>query len=266
MKMIFNLFKSGTEERPDDVKGIRHAILQFVKQELQKAEGGEGANIKGLCIYVNCTSAERQVYEAAVYSDDPNQLKNEIQRIGDDYALDLPGNWTFTLLFDEVFPEEAVLMTSLPVALFVRTARHFVKLTATAYIKALSGKTVQESYVLKSEGGKYNIGRDEKAQSEEGYFRTNHIAFPSESDDERNKFISRHHAHIEWNNNLGKFVIFADEGGIPPRNKVKLRSALTEKTVKLHATQIGQELEEGDQIILGESVVLEFSLEARDHE
>ncbi len=266
MKTIFDLFKSGTTEQPDDVKGIRHALLQFIKQVLQKAEGGEGANIKGLCLYLNCTSAERQVYEAAVYIDDPNQLKSEIQRINDDYSLDLPSNWTLTIVFEEAFPEEVVLMPNLPVGLFVKTNTHFLKQSSTAYLKALSGTTVKPTYMLSSESGKYNIGRDEKAQSDKGYFRTNHIAFSSTSDDEQNKYISREHAHIEWNKNLAKFMVFADEGGIPPRNKVKVRCALTEKIVKLHATQIGQELEEGDQIILGESVVLEFSYQSQDHE
>ncbi|RZK57721.1 MAG: FHA domain-containing protein [Pedobacter sp.] len=264
--MIFDLFKSGTNARPDDVKGIRHALLQFIKQELQKAEGGEGANIKGLSIYINCTSTERQVFEAAIYKDEPEQLRSEIQRISDDYSLDLPINWVLTQTFDEPFPEEAVVMTNLPVALFIKTNSHFVKLSATAYIKALSGKTMLPIYQLTSEAGRFNIGRDEKAQSDEGYFRTNHIAFPSDSDDERNKYISRQHAHIEWNKNLAKFMIFADEGGVPPRNKVKVRSALTEKILKLHAVQIGQELEEGDQIILGESVVLEFSYQPQGNE
>ncbi|TCC90616.1 FHA domain-containing protein [Pedobacter frigiditerrae] len=263
---MFDLFKGGANERPEDVKGIRHALLQFIKQELQKAEGGEGSNIKGLGIYINCSSAERQVYEAALYKDDPDQLKSEIQRISDDYSLDLPNDWTLTQTFDESFPLEAVAMTNLPVALFIKTNSHFVKQSAVAYITALSGKTSLPIYKLSSEGGRYNIGRDEKVQSDEGYFRTNHIAFPSESDDERNKFISRQHAHIEWNKNLAKFMIFADEGGIPPRNKVKLRSASTEKILKLHATQIGQDLEEGDQIILGESVVLEFSYLTKSHE
>ena len=266
MKMIFDLFKSKSGEHPDDVKGIRHALLQFVKQELQKAEGGEGANIKGLGIYINCTAAERHVYEAAVFTEDPDQLKSEIQRISDDYSLDLPASWVLTISFEEAFPDDAVKMQQLPVALFVKTKTHFVKQQSKAYLKALSGKTLQPNYEISSEGGKYNIGRDEKAQSDEGYFRTNHIAFPSDSDDERNKYISRQHAHIEWDKNLAKFVIFADEGGIPPRNKVKLRAAQTEQTVKLHATHIGQELEEGDQIILGESVVLEFSFHPLNQE
>lgn len=259
--MIFNLFKNKTEQHPDDVKGIRHGLLQFIKQELQKAEGGEGANIKGLCIYLNCSPTERHIYEAAVYVDEQDKLKAEIQRISDDYALDLPSNWTLSIAFDEEVPDEAAVMPNLNAAFFVKTNKHFVKQNATAHLKALSGETSEPSYILSSDSGKYNIGRDAKAQSDEGYFRTNHIAFPSNSKNESNKYISRQHAHIEWNNDVAKFMIYADEGGIPPRNKIKIRSALTEKITKLHATHIGHELEEGDQIVLGESVVLEFSFQ-----
>ncbi len=257
--MIFNLFKKGNEEKPADVKSIRHSLLQFIKQELQKAEGGEGANIKGLSIYLNCNPAEIHVYEAAVYADEQEKLQQEIQKISDDYALDLPANWTLTVSFDEPFPEEAIRMEELNAALFVKTNKHFVKVQATAYLKALSGESHKSYYTLESDGGKYNIGRDVKAQSDEGYFRTNHIAFPSESNNESNKYISRQHAHIEWNHDSLQFLVFADEGGVPPRNKVKVRSAKTEELIKLHSTQIGHELAEGDQIILGESVVLEFS-------
>ncbi len=41
---MFNLFKN----RPKDIKGIRYGLLQFIKEQLQKAEGGEGGNIKTL--------------------------------------------------------------------------------------------------------------------------------------------------------------------------------------------------------------------------
>lgn len=257
--MIFNLFKSGNEEKPTDVKGIRHSLLQFIKQELQKAEGGEGANIKGLSIYLNCSPAERHVYEAAVYIDEPEKFKQEIQKISDDYALDLPANWTLSMSFDEPFPEDAIADEELDAALFVKTSKHFIKQHVKGYLKALSGETHQPSYSLDSDRGKYNIGRDERAQSDEGYFRTNHIAFPSTSANESNKYISRQHAHIEYNPDTLQFLIFADEGGVPPRNKVKVLSAKTEEIIKLHSVQNGHALAEGDQIILGESVVLEFS-------
>ncbi|RYE19090.1 MAG: FHA domain-containing protein [Sphingobacteriales bacterium] len=257
--MIFNLFKSDEEDRPVDVKGVRHALLQFIKQELQKAEGGEGANIKGLCVYINCSSAEKHIYEAAVYVDEEGKFKEEVQRIADDYALELPVNWVLEVNFDEPFPPEAVKAPGLDAAFFVKTSKHFIKQTATAYLRALSGETVQQEYTISSTQGKLNIGRDKKAQSDEGYFRTNHIAFPSDSSAESNKYISRQHAHIEWNNEVAKFMVYADDGGVPPRNKVKVRSERTEEIVKLHSTHIGHQLQEGDQIILGESAVLEFS-------
>jgi hypothetical protein len=54
-------------------------------------------------------------------------------------------------------------------------------------------------------------------------------------------------------------MLFADEGGIPPGNKIKIRSASTENLIKLNSTHIGHRLEEGDQVILGETAVFEFS-------
>jgi hypothetical protein len=257
--MVLNFFKSEAEERPADVKGVRHALLLFVKQQLQKAEGGEGGNIKGVSLFVNSGDAERHVYEAATYADEPQKLRDEIQRIADDYAVELPANWSLDVTFDEDIPTEATKAANIDVAFFVKTDKHFIKQTATAYVRALSGETSEAEYILKSEDGKINIGRDKKAQSDEGYFRTNHIAFPSESAQKENKYISRQHAHIEWNNDAGCFMLFADEGGIPPRNKVKVRSEASEQITKLHATHIGHQLKEGDQVILGESAVLEFS-------
>jgi pSer/pThr/pTyr-binding forkhead associated (FHA) protein len=89
----------------------------------------------------------------------------------------------------------------------------------------------------------------------------NTIAFPANSNNESNKFISRQHAHIEWDNDSAAFLLFPDEGGIPPKNKVKVRSAAGE-LIKLQAIEIGYELKDGDQIVLGDSAVLEFSYTA----
>ena len=98
----------------------------------------------------------------------------------------------------------------------------------------------------------------------DGFFRENVIAFPATSSNESNKFVSRQHAHIEWDNDSGSFLLFADEGGIPPRNKVKLRSENGELE-KLQTMEIGHQLREGDQIILGDSAVLEFSYSTREN-
>ena len=256
---MFSFFKSGADERPTDVKGIRYALLQFIKQELQKAEGGEGGNIKGLNLYINCQATDLTLYEAAVYTDEPELFKEEIQKIADDYALALPNNWALEVLFEQSIPPEAIPATNIDAAFFIKTSKHFIKQTATAYIEVLSGEGDQSQYKITSESGKINIGRDKKAQAADGFFRTNQIAFPSDSTNPGNKYVSRQHAHIEWDNDSAHFILYADEGGVPPRNKVKVRSEATEDMAKLHSTEIGHPLNEGDQIIIGESAVLQFS-------
>ena len=263
---MFNLFKSDKENRPLDVKSIRYELLQFIKQELQKAEGGEGGNIKGLNLFINCPSSEKSMYEAAVYTEEPELFKDEVQRIADDYAVNLPETWLMEVIFDQEFPEEAIRAKKLDAAFFIKTSKNFIKQSATAYLRALSGETEQKEYSITSESGKIHIGRDKKAQGDDGFFRTNHIAFPSDSANESNKYVSRQHAHIEWNNDAGRFMLLADEGGVPPRNKIKIRSDKSEDIIKLTSTHIGHQLEEGDQIILGESAVLEFSYQPATNE
>ncbi|MBD1391539.1 FHA domain-containing protein [Mucilaginibacter glaciei] len=263
---MFNLFKSDNEDRPADVKGIRYELLQFVKQELQKAEGGEGGNIKGLNLYITCAASDCALYEAAVYADEPEVFKDEVQRIADDYAVALPESWTMEVVLNEEFPDEAVKSTKLDAAFFIKTNKNFIKQSASGYIRALSGETDKPEYHITSDIDKLNIGRDKKAQGDDGFFRTNVIAFPSDSNDPANKYVSRQHAHLEWNNDMGKFMIFADEGGVPPRNKIKIRSEKIEGVIKLSSTSIGHQLLEGDQIILGESAVLEFSYQPATNE
>ncbi|MBD1364488.1 FHA domain-containing protein [Mucilaginibacter sp. ZT4R22] len=257
--MIFNLFSNEGKNRPDDVKSLRHALLQFIKQELQKAEGGEGSNIKGLSLYINCNATDRHMYEAAVYAEQPDVFKDEIQKIADDFDLGLPDRWTLDVVFDQEIPEEATKAKDVDAAFFIKTSKHFIKQTATAYIRVLNGETELKEYTLTSGPDKINIGRDKKAQADDGFFRTNQIAFPSESADGANKYVSRQHAHVEWNVEAQRFMLFADEGGIPPRNKIKIKEDKSDKVFKLHSTAIGHPLKEGDQIILGESAVLEFS-------
>lgn len=263
---MFNLFKSDKADKPADVKGIRYELLQFIKHELQKAEGGEGSNIKGLNLYITCTAAECAIYESAIHIDEPGIFKDEVQRIADDYAVNLPESWQMEVVLNEEFPPEAVKSDKLDAAFFIKTSKNFIKQSATAYIRALSGETDEKEYKLSSEQEKVHIGRDKKAQGDDGFFRTNHIAFPSDSQSESNKYVSRQHAHIVWNNDAGRFMLFADEGGIPPRNKIKIRSERSEDIIKLTSTHIGHQLQEGDQIILGESAVLEFSYQPATNE
>ncbi|MEI6949249.1 FHA domain-containing protein [Paraflavisolibacter sp. H34] len=260
---MFGFFKKDKDKENEpvalDVKLIRERLLQFIKEQLQKVEGGEGRNIKGLHLFIACSEAEKHMYEAAVYAEEEHRFQQEeVQKIADDFALDLPEGWILDIRFDDSLPPEAVKVPTLDAALFVETRKRALRKSATAYIRILNGEAEQESYTLTSEGGRVNIGREKKVQTGDGFFRLNAIAFPADSRHESNKFISRQHAHIEWDNDSGAFLLFADEGGIPPRNKIKVRTA-DGTLVKLQAMEVGHQLQEGDQIILGDSAALEFS-------
>ncbi|ATP59072.1 hypothetical protein CPT03_22710 [Pedobacter ginsengisoli] len=257
---MFSLFSKNTPEKPQDVKAIREAILVFIKQELQKMEGGEGKHIKGFQLYIACMPVEKYMYESAVFADEEHHFKNEVQRIADDFAIDLPKTWTMETAFTDELPLQAIKMPNLEVALYIKTPEHAaVQKSGTAYIKILNGEAEQAEYTIKSSDGKINIGREKQAQDSDGFIRVNNIAFPDASANECNKYISRQHAHIEWSNDAEAFMLFADDGGVPPRNKVKVRSVKEHNSVKLTFTELGHALHEGDQIILGESAVLEFS-------
>jgi hypothetical protein len=252
---MFDLFKS----RPTDIKGIRASLLQFIKEQFQKVEGGEGSNIKGLYLYINCSDEEKHLYEGAVYADEENRFKEEeVQKIADDYAIALPEAWTLEMEFVDEIPAEALKAPGLDAGLFISTKKKpKVSHDATAYIKVLVGEAEKEVYSISSLRGKINIGREKRAQTADGFMRENHIAFPDNSKDESNRSVSRQHAHIEWDPENAAFYLYADEGGIPPSNKMKVR-AEGGMPVKLQTTEIGHRLQEGDQIILGESALLEF--------
>ena len=256
---MFNLFKNDEKNQPADVKAARAAILKAVKQELQKAEGGEGRNIRGIDLFIAAPDSEKHVYEAAVYADEPGRFKNEVQKIADDYALDLPSTWTLETSHLAELPVEAIRIKGADAALFIRTRDNTIKKSATAFIQILSGEAEQKTYRIDSGDGKINIGRDKNVQTADGFFRLNQIAFPGEISNDINKYISRQHAHIEWNNDTGSFMLYADEGGVPPGNKIKVRSGVSEVLNKLISTQIGHRLDEGDQVILGEGAVIVFT-------
>ncbi len=255
---MLDIFKKNDEKTTQDVKTIRHQLLQFIKEQLRRWEGGEGNNIKGIQIFIAPDETEKSFYEGAVYYDDIDQLRDEIQRIADDYSIALPDNWTLEAAFVEEFPKEATKAPKLAVAVFVSTKKQpQLSQATTAYIKILAGEAEQQEYTITAAGNKVCIGREKRAQTEDGFMRENTIAFPGDKH-QSNKYVSRTHAHIEWNKETGGFYLFADTGGLPPRNKTKVRTADGD-LIKLQTTQIGYPLEEGDQILLGDSALLQFT-------
>ncbi|HEU4632705.1 MAG TPA: FHA domain-containing protein [Flavisolibacter sp.] len=257
---MFDIFKKDTQGQPKDVKYVRDSLLQFIKEQLRKAEGGEGSNIKGLQIYIASPPEEKHMYEAAVFFGEEDRFKNEeVQRIADDYAIDLPEQWMMDIRFVERLPDDAMKVPGIDAALFISTRKTSAQKTVTAYIKVRMGEAEKEVYTISSGAGKICIGRGKKVQTADGFYRENDIAFPEKSENGANRFVSRQHAHIEFDPESECFLLFADDGGVPPRNKIKVRSANDANPIKLYSTKLGYTLKEGDQILLGDSALLEFS-------
>ncbi|HYC27702.1 MAG TPA: FHA domain-containing protein [Chitinophagaceae bacterium] len=243
---------------PADVKTLRHALVQFIKEQLRKAEGGEGGNIRSLHLFLDPSKEEKHVYEAAVYHTEEDRFKSEVQKIADDFAIELPQDWTMNIMFDEL-PAEAIKVSGLDAGLLISTTKKPIsKKFPGALVTVLNGEAEQEEYNISPGKTKVYIGRDAKVRTADGFYRVNTIAFKADSAHESNKFVSRQHAHIEWNSDAGTFYLFADEGGIPPGNKIKIRQS-DGSLVKLQSTQVGHRLQEGDQIILGDSALLQFN-------
>jgi hypothetical protein len=264
---MFDFFKKNTDNSNKDVKTVREGLLHFIKEQLKKAEGGEGSNIKGIQIIITCPEEEKQMYEAAVYLEEPGRFKNEeVQKIADDFAIDLPDNWELSISFSQSAPPESKQVPGLDASIVILTRKNALPKVATAYIKIRLGEAEKKTYNISSGTGKIFIGREKRVQTADGFYRENKIAFPEKSDSDSNRYISRQHAHIEFDQETGHFLLFADEGGVPPRNKVKVRSNNEGQPVKLYSTKVGYELKEGDQILLGQSALLEFSYSADENE
>ncbi|MEO8770104.1 MAG: FHA domain-containing protein [Ferruginibacter sp.] len=257
---MFNLFKETTA----DVKKIRSALLQFIKEKLQRAEGGEGGGINGIYLFINCNDSDRYLYESVVFANNPGKFKDELQRIADDYAILLPSSWKLEITFTDKYPDHSYVAAEINTALFISTRKAGIaNKKLRAYIRILNGHAEKDIYVIDPSNEKVNIGREVKAQLGSGGVRKNGIAFTSIGPTEINRSVSRQHAHIEWEAASGSFLIFADEGGIPPYNKMKVRT--TEGVfIKIQATEVGHRLQEGDQVILGDTAVLEFTYTGTD--
>ncbi len=257
---MLDFLRHKNDQQPMDVKFLRNKILQFIKEQLQRREGGEGSNIKGMELYIGCKPEEKDLYESTVYFHDADRFKNEeVQKIADDYAIALPPQWYLNIVFVEQLPGEAAKAKELPVALHIATKKQrTLNIPTTAYLRVLTGEAEHDEYTITANSGRICIGRDREVRTVDGFYRMNTIAFLVKSSTDSNKYISRQHAHIEWNEENGCFFLFADEGGIPPRNKVKVQTA-NGSLIKLQTAQIGHALKEGDQIMLGESTLLQFT-------
>ena len=120
------------------------------------------------------------------------------------------------------------------------------------------GSTLEPFYQLEP-GKSYNIGVGSMALLDNGALRRNDIAVDDNvrsQEYERNKYVSRNHAHIEYVNE--HFVLYVDKGGLRSAGK-RTAVARGENTFPLEDTLIPFPLEDGDMIVLSRAVRILFT-------
>lgn len=260
---MFNIFKKNTERQQPDAKWLRGEMLQLVKEELQLLEGGEGRSLSVLSLVLHPPEEEVFVYRAAVYNGDDQRFRQEVQRIADDYALELPDDWQLEIAFLQGQPQGFKawkgIHGGIRLTMASAEASQEVK-SSVARIRVLKGQAEQPEYLLQPSPGRINIGRGTQTDLSDGSVRINQLVFPDDADFAGNQYVSRQHAHVVWEKDTGVYRFFADAGGLPPANKTKIRFSKDHVVRKLTSAEIGYPLSEGDQLILADSVVLEFTL------
>ena len=102
---------------------------------------------------------------------------------------------------------------------------------------------------------RWNIGRGENVDG--AYFRQNHIVFEDDSTNDCNKYVSRAHAHIKFDN---AFMLFVDSGGRKCEGN-RTRILRDDECIDLGSNMnVPVQLSDGDCIELGKHAMLEFRM------
>lgn len=127
-----------------------------------------------------------------------------------------------------------------------------------------SGSLLKDEYILSSDEMRevsvpvYNIGAGEFPQVPTGY-RQNHIAIddnPNSPMVEKNKYVSRKHAHIGFSDEFG-FYLQVEIDGTRLMGK-RTRIFRGEKIIEMDNPQAKEALQDGDLIELGKAVTLRY--------
>jgi hypothetical protein len=134
-----------------------------------------------------------------------------------------------------------------------------------ARVVATEGITWEPEYFLEPSGKTYFIGRCKDPKIDNGPKIHNDIAFigMEEKDEEQykiNNYISRAHAQIVFDKDLGAFKIYRSRFLNNPSHKIKIYNAGRNDFagVSLNQSAVPHVLKDGDSICFNDKVVLEF--------
>ena len=128
-----------------------------------------------------------------------------------------------------------------------------------------AGSLKKEKYVLSADEMKekripaYNIGIGEFPKMHSG-FRKNHIAIDDDTSSnmiDKNKFVSRTHAHIGYSDKCGFYLQVEREGTRLMGKRTRIFRG--DQIIEMDNIQVKEPLQNGDLIELGKAVVLQYT-------
>jgi pSer/pThr/pTyr-binding forkhead associated (FHA) protein len=244
----------------------REEIIRFIIHSMRAYVNETNTGVKGFRLYLLCKNNEEEILaNIAVYADNPDLFKNELQRKLSDNYITPDANWSFeyNIVHDQL-PDCRHQQGALGLDIIKRgqVTGNFT----TAVITTLTGQTELGEYLLDpAKKQKFTIGRGKHPNLSSGAMHTNDIAFTSKEEPgfdavkgAPNLSVSRNHAVIVFNTQYKKYMVAADKGGTPDSgNKTKL---FTEdgKITRLDIAGAMHQLNDGDQIELGGNAKLLF--------
>src|SRR5262245_24710479 len=193
-----------TPAGPREPLEVLHAIVEAVEKRIEPAGRGKYVfPFNQIRISIAAGSRETRARFEAVFAHDPSLDDRIVQ------ALQSAGCESTGLIVSTTYVERAEPQWTTPdfmiefdrIAVVPQAAPQDQAAHPSLQLTTLHGAAEKPAYVFTT--SRINLGRcSDVRDNRNRLIRTNHVAF-SESAEEPNRSVSRHHAHIEWTADAG---------------------------------------------------------------
>ncbi|AHF17289.1 hypothetical protein [Niabella soli] len=249
--------------RIDNIEELKEITLGAISNTIRMLGYGD-AVVTGLVFHsAYKDNAVENVSLATLIKDGNyiNRIKREFKSRGIQYKEDL----LLELVHESPYADKVTVITE-GIGVEVLTPKESLR-KIKARVVATEGILWEPEYILEPTGKHYFIGRCKDPKIENGPKIHNDIAFvgieeKAEPQYKINNFISRSHAMIVFDKEIGAYKIYRSRFLNNPSHKIKIfNTSLDDFTgVSLGNAAVPHILKNGDSICFNDTVVLEFYL------
>ncbi|WP_300599580.1 hypothetical protein [Niabella sp.] len=249
--------------RVDNIEALKEITLGAISQTVRML-GYSSTVISGLVFH--SAYKDNAIENVGLMSlvKDPqfiNRIKREFKSRGISYKEDL----SMEVIHESPDTEKVTAITD-GIGVEVLTPKDILK-KRKARVVATEGITWEPEYILEPSGKHYFIGRGKDPKIENGPKIHNDIAFvgieeKNEASYKINNFISRSHAVIVFDKEIGAYKIYRSKFLNNPSHKIKIFNASLDdfSGISLSNAAVPHILKDGDSICFNDTIVLEFQL------